>query len=191
MLERVSDIQIVAEASDGDEALHLIVQYQPDVVLMDISMPKLDGFEVTRRVTTDFPNLRVIMLSVHSDEEYVLRALSSGATGYLSKNVSSEELELAIKAVANGKTYLNLPPTILEMLRTGGDRSLAQLTPRQREVLQLIAQGVSTKGIALALNVSAKTVESHRAQLMERLGIYQTAGLVRYAIKAGLIRMDD
>jgi DNA-binding NarL/FixJ family response regulator len=192
LLERASDIQIVAEAGDGEEALDLIGRYQPDVVLMDITMPKLDGVIVTGRVTKEFPSVRVIILSVHADEEYLRRALRSGASGYLDKSVGSVELEMAIRAVANGKTYLNLPPTSPEIVRSGSKgASLERLTPRQREVLQLIAEGRSTKEIALFLNVSVKTVETHRTQLMDRLGIHDTAGLVRFAIKAGIIRLEN
>jgi DNA-binding NarL/FixJ family response regulator len=192
LLEKASDIQIVAEARDGAEALRLIGQYQPDVVLMDIIMPEPNGLEVTARVRKEFSGVRVIILSVHAEEEYVRRALRSGASGYLTKSVRSTELEMAIQAVANGKTYLQLPLAIAETLRRDGKGpSLGRLTPRQREVLQLIVEGRSTKGIAMSLNVSVKTVETHRTQLMERLSIHDTAGLVRYAIKAGIIRLED
>jgi DNA-binding NarL/FixJ family response regulator len=191
LLEKVSDIQIVAEAGDGKEALRLIEQYQPDVALIDITMPKPDGFAVTEHVTREFPSVRVVILTEHAEEEYVRRAFQAGASGYLTKSVGSGELELAIKTVANGKTYLSPPFAIAELLSAKHTPLPQRLTPRQGEVLRLIAQGQSTKGIALSLNVSVKTVETHRAQLMERLGIHDTAGLVRYAIKTGIIRLND
>jgi DNA-binding NarL/FixJ family response regulator len=190
-LERASYIRIVAEANDGEQALKLIGQHQPDVVLIDITRSELDGFQVTERITKEFPSVRVIIVSVHVDEKYVRRALRSGAIGYLGKSVNPEELEVAIKAAADGKTYLNLPLATVERLRREIEApSLDLLTPRQREVLRFIVEGHSTKAIALSLKISFKTVESHRKQLMDRLGIHDTAGLVRYAIKAGIIRLE-
>jgi DNA-binding NarL/FixJ family response regulator len=192
LLENARDIEIVAEAENGAEALKLAAEYKPDVVLMDIKMPELDGLEVTARMHEEFPEVRVIILSVHVEEEYVRRALRCGATGYLTKSARSVELELAIRAVAKGQTFIDLPLAVAEILRSDGKGpSLGSLTRRQREIFQLIVEGHSIKGIAMSLNLSVKTVETHRAQLMERLSIHDTAGLVRYALKAGLIKLED
>ncbi|HEX7529535.1 MAG TPA: response regulator transcription factor [Pyrinomonadaceae bacterium] len=192
LLERLPDIEVVAEASDGREALRLIEEHRPQIVLMDIAMPELNGLEATRRVAKTFPDVSVIILSIYSDEEHVYQALLAGASGYLLKGAAIEELELAIRAVAQNETYLSPPvsePVIMEYVRrTGGDpRSAKKLSPRQTEILQLIAEGKSMKQIALGLSISVKTVESHRAALMNRIGIKDIAGLVRYAVKIGLI----
>jgi DNA-binding NarL/FixJ family response regulator len=196
LLERVPEVQIVAEASDGREALRLIEGHQPDVALIDIAMPKLHGLEVALRVAKDFPKVRVIILSMYAGEEYVWQALRSGATGYLLKSANTIDLEQAIKVVARGETYFSPPMTKQVIMdyeqRTDGKATLLErLTPRQREVLQLIAEGQTTKAIAQMLNVSVKTVETHRAQLMERLGIHDVAGLVRYAIRVGLVNLEQ
>ena len=192
LLERLPGIQVVAEASDGREALRLIEERTPRVVLMDITMPELNGLEVTRRLAKSFPNVRVVILSMHSDEEHVYQALRAGATGYLLKGAAIEELELAIRAAARGETYLSPPisrPVIMEYLgRTHpGLKSLKRLSPRQTEILQSVAEGKTTKQIALELNISVKTVETHRAALMTRIGVHEVAGLVLYAMKMGLI----
>jgi len=155
-------------------------------------MPELNGLEATRRVAKTFPDVSVIILSIYSDEEHVYQAFRAGAAGYLLKGAAIEELEIAIRAVAQGETYLSPPVSrrvIMEYIRrTGGDpRSAERLSPRQTEVLQLLAEGKSMKQIALGLGISVKTVESHRAQLTERLDIHEVAGLVRYAIKKGLV----
>jgi DNA-binding NarL/FixJ family response regulator len=203
LLQNLTGIQVVAEASDGREALRLIKTYQPDVVLMDIAMAGLNGLEATARVTKEFPTVRVIILSMHSNEEYVAQALRAGAAGYLLKDAVAAELELAVTAVARGKTYLSPAVSqhvIADYLRragggaTGGGgeapSTSALLTPRQREILQLIAEGHSTKEIASILHLSVKTVETHRTQLMARLDVHDVAGLVRYAIRIGLVTPD-
>jgi DNA-binding NarL/FixJ family response regulator len=187
---------VVAETGDGRQALRLAQEVQPDVILMDISMPGLNGLEATARVVGEHPDIRVIMLSMHADEEYVLRALRAGASGYLLKDSDAAELKLAITAVVRGETYLSPQVSkhvIADYLRLVGNESGAheQLTPRQREVLQLIAEGHTTKQIAQILSVSEKTAMTHRAQLMERLDIHDIAGLVRYAIRTGLVSSDD
>jgi len=187
---------VVGETGDGREALHFIERDQPDVVLMDISMPGLNGLEAAAQVVNEYPNVRVIILSMHADEEYVLQALRAGAAGYLLKDSDAAELELAITAVVRGETYLSPQVSkhvIADYLRLVGSESGAheQLTPRQREVLQLIAEGHTTKQIAQILSVSEKTAMTHRAQLMERLDIHDIAGLVRYAIRIGLVSSDD
>jgi DNA-binding NarL/FixJ family response regulator len=199
LLQNIGEVEVVAEADDGREALKLIASLQPDIVLMDIAMPNLNGLEAAARVTKEFPNVRVIILSMYANEEYVLQALRAGAAGYLLTGARAAELELAVASVARGETYLS-PAASKHLIvdyvqRAAGDavpnhdeRNPAErLTPRQREILQLIAEGHSTKEIAQALNISVKTAETHRTQIMERLDIHDIAGLVRYAIRAGLI----
>jgi DNA-binding NarL/FixJ family response regulator len=195
LLQGLQDVEIVAEAGDGNEALRLIEAHQPNVVLLDIAMPGLNGLEVAARAEQEFPNVRVIMLSMYANEEYVLQALRTGAAGYLLKGADISELELAIRAVVRGETYLSPPvskPVIEGYVRRveGEPRSFDRLTPRQREVLRLIANGYSTKEIAQALNISIKTAETHRAQVMKELRVHDVAGLVRYAIGVGLVLPD-
>lgn len=197
MLEQIPNVLVVGEAGDGREALKLVEQYRPHLALMDITMPVMNGLEATVRMVKEFPGTRVVMLSVHTDEEYVLQALRAGAVGYLLKDAGRAELEIAVAAVARGETYLS--PAVSRHVvgdyvrRTGSgtEGRLETLTPRQREILQLIAEGKSTKEIASILDVSVKTVETHRAQLMERLDIHDVAGLVRYAIRTGVVTADD
>lgn len=192
LLQKLPDVEVVAEAGDGREALGLVKTALPNLVLLDITMKGLTGLEAAERIVKDFPGVKVVMLSMHANEEYVLRSLRAGVSGYIIKDAAIVELHLAIKAVVAGETYLS--PTISRSviqnyLNRTGDKSspLEQLTPRQREILQLIAEGHSTKEIAFTLKLSVKTVETHRAQLMERLEIYDVAGLVRYALRVGLI----
>ena len=195
LLEKLPDVHVVAEASDGREAVHLVTTTQPDVVLMDIAMPGLNGLEATRRLVKEFPAIRVLILSMHKNEEYVWQALRAGAVGYLLKDADLAELALAITAVTRGETYLS-PPISKHVIReyvqrVGGEETgLEQLTPRQREILQLIAEGHTTKMIAQRLGLSVKTVETHRVQMMERLDIHDIAGLVRYAIRMGVVLPD-
>jgi DNA-binding NarL/FixJ family response regulator len=196
LLEQLPGVEVVAEASTGYDALHLIAQHLPLVVLMDIGMAGMNGLEVMVQVTQDFPDVRVIMLSMHAHEEFVLQALRGGAAGYLLKDAGTAELELAIRAIARGEIYLSPAVSrhvVGEYVRRVGSTpvGLDQLTPRQREILRLIAQGHTTKEIAQQLAISVKTVETHRAQLMERLDIYDVARLVRYAIRLGLVLPGD
>ena len=196
LVEKLPDVKVVAEAKDGREALRLIGDHHPDLVLMDIAMPGLNGIDATARISREFPDVRVIILSMYSNEEYVREAIRAGAAGYLAKRGATAELETAIKTVARGEKYFSpLVSTRLMQDRTGqpnADRALIELlTPRQREILQLIAERHGTKEIAQILNISAKTVETHRAQLMERLGIHDVPGLVRFAIRAGLASLDE
>ncbi|HEX7972892.1 MAG TPA: response regulator transcription factor [Anaerolineales bacterium] len=204
LLEELSGVEVVGEASDGREALRLVEEHQPDLVLMDIAMRGLNGLEATSRITKDFPGVRVIILSMHVNEEYVLQALRAGASGYLVKDSAISELELAIKAVTRGETYLSPPVSkhvISEYVRRVGSPvepdeirnlpPLDRLTLRQREILQLIAEGRTTQEIAQDLQISVKTVETHRTQLMERLDIHDVAGLVRFAIRSGLVDLDE
>jgi DNA-binding NarL/FixJ family response regulator len=197
LVQKLYGLEVIGEASSGRQALEMIESLMPDLVLLDIGMKELTGLEVAARVTRDFPAVKTLILSMHNNEEYVLRALRVGASGYMLKDSAITELKLAIETVRNNKTYLS--PSISRSVidsylnRTaapGKSTSLDKLTPRQREILQLIAEGRSTKEIAGDLNLSAKTVETHRAQLMERLDIYDIAGLVRYAMRVGLIQAE-
>ena len=192
LLQSLPGIEVVAEAGDGREALTQVESHRPDVVLMDIAMKGLNGLESTSRLTKRYPDVRVLILSMHMNEEYVLQALKAGASGYLLKDAETDELVFAIQSVAKGKVYLT--PSIAEHVanyfRFAEDNAtlsrLDRLTPRQREVLQLIAEGNTTKEIANQLNISANTVETHRIQLMKTLDIHDIAGLVRFAIRMGL-----
>lgn len=191
LLEKFPGVTIVSEVDNGREALSHISTTHPDLILMDIAMPGLNGLDALARITTEHPRTRVVILTMHANEEYVLKAMRSGAAGYLLKNSKPAELQLALETVVGGETYISpaIAGTVAEYLRRSGqsDDPLAQLTPRQREILQLIAEGQSTKGIADTLKISGKTVEMHRALLMERLQIHDVAGLVRYAIRNGLV----
>ncbi|MGH9875316.1 MAG: response regulator [Pyrinomonadaceae bacterium] len=191
LLERIDKVEVVGEAGDGRQALALIEQLEPDVVLLDLTMPGLSGFEVLKETTERFPDVSMIVLSVHDSEEYAFHALRSGAVGYLPKSAASAELEEAIDRVMRGEKYLSpsiAPDVSLEFSKTASEST--ELTPRQMEVLTLIAHGSSTRDVARSLNISVKTVETHRAQLMQRLNIHDVAGLVRYAIKKGLVNID-
>jgi DNA-binding NarL/FixJ family response regulator len=191
LLEKVPSVTVVAEAADGREALALVRTHVPDIVVMDVAMAGGGGLEATDRILKEFPGVRVIILSMYSNEEYVLQALQLGASGYLLKNAASAELNLAIAAVARGDTFLS--PAISRCVvddrlrRSDLDNKPSELTPRQREILQMIAEGKSTKEIAFLLNLSIKTVDAHRAQMMERIGIHDVPGLVRYAMRIGLV----
>lgn len=196
LLQKIPGVEVAAEASNGRQALEVIQTHNPDLVLLDIGMKELNGLEVAERVTREHRGVKILILSMHANEEYVLRALRAGASGYMLKDSATTELQLAIEAVLAGKTYLspnisrNVIDSYLHRTSSGKKAALDQLTPRQREVLQLIAEGNSTKEIAASLNLSAKTVETHRAQLMERLDIYDVASLVRFAMREGLIQPD-
>ncbi|MEY2540985.1 MAG: hypothetical protein QOI22_587 [Verrucomicrobiota bacterium] len=195
LIEKIPNVEVVGEASTGRDALELVKSKLPNLVLMDIAMAELGGLEALPRITKDFPGVKVVILSAHANEEYVIRALRNGAAGYMLKDAATAELELAIRSVAEDKTYLSpsISRTVINdyLQRVGGPISpLEQLTPRQREILQLVAEGKNTKEIASDLDVSVKTVESHRLQLMERLNIHDIAGLVRYAIRSGLVSLE-
>jgi DNA-binding NarL/FixJ family response regulator len=209
LVERIAGVEVVGEARDGREALKLVEASHPEVVLMDLAMPGLNGVETTARITRSSPSTRVIVVSVHADPASVLGAIEAGAAGYMSKDAGVSELELALRSVLRGDTYLS--PSISRHVvddyrrRVSGEDAattgapalrpepglLARLTPRQREVLQLLAEGSSSRKMARTLNVSVKTVETHRAQMMDRLGIHDVPGLVRFAIRAGLVRIDE
>jgi DNA-binding NarL/FixJ family response regulator len=192
LLETIPGITVVGEAGDGLALLALAEELQPHLVLMDIAMPGLNGLEATARLVKAMPNIRVMILSMHQSEEYVRRALRHGAVAYLLKDSAPMELELAVTAVLRGETYLS--PAVskgvladyVHRLRED-DQPGEQLSPRQREVLQLIAEGLSTKDIARRLDLSIKTVETHRTGLMRQLDVHEVTGLVRYALKLGLV----
>lgn len=186
------NIEVVAEAGDGREAIELTGKHHPHIVLMDIGMPGLNGVEAAARISKEFPFARVLILSMHANEEYVLQALRAGATGYLLKDSGKQELVLAVKSVMEGKTYLSPEVSkhvIDNYVESVGSKSdpLERLTPRQREILQLVAEGRTNKEIAHILRIAIKTVDTHRAQLMERLDIHDVTGLVRFAIQMGLV----
>ena len=192
LLEKMPGVEVVGEASNGREALELVKSELPNLVLMDIAMPEIGGLETLPRIIKNFPAIKVVILSGHVTEDYVSRALRSGASGYMVKDAAAVELELVLKAVAQGKIYLS--PLISRIIinsymeRAGGELSpLERLTSRQREILQMIAEGKNTKEIASTLEISVKTVEAHRLQLMERLDIHDVPGLVRYAIRNGMV----
>jgi DNA-binding NarL/FixJ family response regulator len=196
LLEGLPDVEIVAEAGDGQEALAALVRTKPDIALVDISMPGLNGLELAARASREAPETRLVILSVHGDASHVAQALRAGAKGYLVKDAAADELPILIRSVMRGETYLS--PSISRHVVEGflGRASPSSeespetpevLTSRQREILQLVAEGRSTKDIANLLDLSVKTVETHRAQIMERLDIHDLAGLVRYAVRAGLV----
>jgi len=196
LLRDLKGVEVVGEASDGREAIDLIDRNDPDIVLTDIAMPRMAGLELTARVVRDYPRLKVIILSMHSDEEYVCQAFLAGAKGYLLKSSCTSELERAIRSVVEGETYLS--PAISKQViddyvsRTRSEaRPPGPLTPRQLQVLRGIAAGKTTKAIARTLGISAKTVETHRSLLMERLSIRDVAGLVRYALRRGIVSPDE
>ena len=195
LLEKIEGILVVGEVSDGRNAVKMAKELEPDVVLMDIAMPGMNGLEATRRIRQECPRTKILMLSMYTNEEYLKEALRAGASGYLLKDADRNELELAIKAVWRGETYLTpgMAKFAVDAYCRKGEAQtgpLARLTGRQREILQLIAEGCSTKQIAQRLDLSVKTVETHRAQLMERLDIHDVPGLVRLAIRTGLVQSD-
>jgi len=195
-LLREMGIQIVAEASNGQEVLQLAAQHQPDLVLMDIAMPGLNGLEATARLTEKFPKVRVVILSMHANIEYARRAMQAGAAGYLLKNAKAAELETALTAAAQGEVYLS--PAVAKFVAADyarrGQRdnpSGVRLTPRQLEVLQLIAKGYTRKQIAEKLDISVKTYDTYRTQLIRHLGIQDAAGLVRFAPQMGFVTTEE
>jgi DNA-binding NarL/FixJ family response regulator len=192
LIARLPEMEVVAEAADGRQALRLVRDLQPDIVLMDIAMPGLNGLESAERIHGIHPKIKIVILSMHASEEYVAQALKAGASGYLLKDAATAELEMALKSVSMGQFYLSpaISRQVVDNFLRGGPTGLDLLTPRQREILQLIAEGKGTRDIAETLHLSVKTVETHRAQLMDRLDIHDVAGLIRYALKKGLITAD-
>ena len=202
LLEHMDGVEVIGEVADGREAVRLSGSLQPDVVLMDITMTGLNGLEATAQVVADCPRTRVIIVSMHLNEQYVMQAVRAGAAGYLLKDAASNELEQAVRAVARGDTYLDQAASkhLLTAYRGRRENKTESeeheptptdvLTPRQREILQLIAEGHTTKEIASLLHRSEKTIEGHRSRLMSQLDIHDVVGLVRYAIRIGLIPPD-
>jgi DNA-binding NarL/FixJ family response regulator len=194
LLQTIPGIEVVGEAGDGIEALAQIEAQRPHLVLMDIAMGGMNGLQALAVVRERHPEVKVLILSMHASEEYVLQAMRSGAAGYLLKDAATAELELALASVLRGETYLS--PRVSRQVvegyvhRVAAERPGEDLTPRQREVLRMLAEGNSTKEIAFKLNLSVKTIETHRAQIMERLDIHELAGLVRYAVRVGLVPPD-
>ncbi len=196
LLEKLEGVEVVGDVADGREAVQMAKTAQPDIVFLDIAMPGLNGLEAAARLKKESPTTRVIMLSMYGGEEYFHQAMDSGVAGYLLKDADRTELELAIKTVQRGETYLS--PAVAKYAveayryrKEGECGPLARLSSRQREILQLIAEGHTTKDIAQRLNLSPRTVETHRAELMDRLDIHDVPGLVRLAIRAGLIKPNS
>ena len=197
LLDAESDIQVVGEAENGREAIDKVEELRPDIVVMDITMPGLNGLEATRQIKKRFPDVQILILTVHTSEEYVVQILRAGASGYLVKQAAPTELISAIQAASRGEAFLS--PSISKKVVedyvqragvTAESDSLQRLTAREREVLQLIAEGYSTREIAEQLHISVKTAETHRAHLIEKLGIHSTAELTQYAIRKGVISLD-
>jgi DNA-binding NarL/FixJ family response regulator len=192
LLQERPDMQVVGEAENGREAVRLAEELSPDLVIMDVTMPDLNGIDATRIITTGSNHIKVIALSMYSDKQFVQGMIQAGASGYLLKDCAFEELVSAIQAVIHGDTYLSpgiagiVVQDYLNKLTTDRSSAATVLTNREREVLQLIAEGNTTKEIAARLNVSVKTVETHRRQIMEKLGIFSIAELTKYAIREGL-----
>jgi DNA-binding NarL/FixJ family response regulator len=194
-LVRELGVDVVAEASNGREALQMTAETRPDFVVMDIQMPELNGLEATAALVRDCPGVPVMLLSVHGGREYVEGAVRAGAAAYLLKDSEQIELELAIRAITRGETYFS-PPIARQARdmaagRLDASAPAAELTPRQRQILRLIAEGHRTNDIAVKLSLSPKTVATHRTALMARLGIHDVASLVRYAVKTGLVHVES
>lgn len=196
LLEKEPDIEVAGEASDGREAVRLTDELAPEVVIMDIAMPDLNGIEATRQIISSGSRSRVIALSMHADKRYVSEMLKAGASGYLLKDCSFEEITNAIRAVRDGKTYLSpaIAGVVVEeyvgQLPQDEESGFSVLTAKEREVLQLLAEGYTTKQIAGRLHVSAKTVETHRQHIMTKLDIHSVAELTKYAVREGLTSLD-
>ena len=196
VLAALPGVDVVAETADGREALSLIERLQPDVAVLDVTMPGLNGLEVAVRTASVAPRTKVLILSMHAGEAYVAQALRAGVAGYLLKDAADDELPMAVKAIARGDVYLSpkISRQVVERYVKSASAEpdpLAGLTTRQREILQLVAEGKSSKEIAALLELSVKTVESHRGQIMERLGVHDVTGLVRFAIRVGLVSPES
>ncbi len=196
LLERQPGIRVVGEAEGGQEAVRMAKRYAPELVIMDISMPGLNGIEATRLIRTALPGTRVLALSMHADRRFVVEILKQGAMGYVLKDAAFEELSQAIRQVMKGQLYLSpgiaslVVKDYIESIRGRGPTAFAVLSPREREVLQLLSEGKSTKQAAARLSVSVKTVESHRKQIMDKLDIHSLAELTKYAVREGITTLE-
>jgi DNA-binding NarL/FixJ family response regulator len=190
LLLEQAGFNVVGEAADGREAVKLAAETKPDVALIDLAMPMLNGLDTCREISKVSPSTRTILLTMYSEEQYILEALRAGVTGYLLKAKASTDLEQAIREVSRGAVYLSpgISRNVVQAYLHSGEPLTDPLSPREREVLQLVAEGKTTKEIASVLGISVKTVESHRTRIMAKLNIHETAGLVRYAIRQGLIQ---
>lgn len=182
--------KVNAEAQNGQEAIRLALKLQPDVVVLDITMPILNGLDAAREILHNAPATKAILLSMHDESKYVMEGLRIGVKGFVTKTHAAEDLLLAIRKALQGVTYVSpeLSQAVFEAIQTKTDIVKDPLTPRERQVLQLVAEGKTAKESAILLNISTKTAETHRARIMQKLDIHETAGLVRYAIRRGLIR---
>lgn len=190
LLDDLATVNVVAETEDGLALLRLAKQHSPDIAIVDISMPELNGLDALPRLKAAVPGTAVIILSMHANEQYVMQSLKAGASGYIVKTAATTELASAIREVSRGRTYLSpsIAKGVIESWGANtGERKKRLLTPRQREILQLIGEGKTSKQIAAKLCLSLKTVETHRAHLMDRLDIHDVAGLVRCAVRLGLV----
>ena len=189
LLER-EGFQVVGEASDGQEAIRLTESFQPDIAIMDISMPILNGLNAAREMSRSSPKTKAILLTQHDEGQYISEALDAGVKGYVLKNQVASDLLLAIRQVSRGQVYLSpgISRAVMEAYHSKSEKSKNPLTLRERQVLQLIAEGKSTKDVATLLGISVKTAESHRTRLMRKLGIHETASLVRYAVRQGFVQ---
>lgn len=191
------NLKVIGEAEDGENALKLARESRPDIAIVDVSMPGLNGIEATRRIVSEAPRVKVIALSMHSDARFVGSMLKAGAKGYLLKDCAFEELEDAIRTVLDDRVYLSTGITgvvvtnYVDRMSATDQPARDRLTPREREVLQLMAEGVTTKQIALRLHVSVKTVETHRKHIMDRLDLHSIAELTKYAIREGITSIED
>jgi DNA-binding NarL/FixJ family response regulator len=196
LLENQPGIEVIAEADNGRETVRLVRDLVPDLVIMDIGMPDLNGIDATRQITAELPRVKVIALSMHSDRRFVVQMFRAGASGYLLKDCAFEELTRAVQAVLKNQTYLSpavagpVMEDYIHQLSSGEDSGGALLSPREREVLQLLAEGKSTREVAAVLCVSVKTVETHRQQIMNKLNMQSIADLTKYAIREGLTTLD-
>lgn len=203
LLGKQMDIEVVGEAENGREAIAMARELSPQVVVMDIGMRELNGIDATRALQSEYPDVKVVALSMHSDRRFISEMLSAGASGYLLKDSAFDELAAAIRAVNDGRTYLSpgVTGTVIDdyVRRVAGGAPAESapsvpgktLSPREREVLQLIADGLSTKEAASRLHLSVKTIETHRRQIMDKLGIYNIAGLIKFAVREGLSSLED
>ena len=196
LLEKQGNLEVVGVAKDGLEAVKLAAQYRPDIILLDISMPRLNGIDAARKILDELPDTKIIMLSMHADRRFIQESLRNGASGYILKESAAREVIEAIEEVRKGELFFSIAVRdqvlrdYVEWVRVGSNLSRSPLSGREREVLQLLAEGKSTKDTAGILNVSVKTVESHRKQIMDKLGLHSIAELTKYAIREGLTQLD-